>query len=187
MGKIFYFAYGSNMLIERLTASNRCPSARLVDTACASGYTLAFTKKSTDLSGKATLIKAANLDQYGVLFEIDERELPNLDRAEGNGYGYARDDAFPVLLTDGRKINAITYIATNSETDLMPYDWYLALIVAGLKQHNLPVEQIKALLSTESKTGDGNSKAIKGRNDAMTALGLAGFSSLENVLETELL
>ncbi|GAA4117803.1 gamma-glutamylcyclotransferase family protein [Aminobacter aganoensis] len=85
---------------------------------------MAFTKRSKDLSGKATLAKSDDLRQYGVLFEIDDRELPNLDREEGCGNGYERDDTFPVVLPDGTKIRAVTYIASKSESGLTPYDWY---------------------------------------------------------------
>jgi hypothetical protein len=49
-----FFAYGSNMLTERLR--ERCPDARPLGTAIARGYLLSFSKRSKDGSAKATLV-----------------------------------------------------------------------------------------------------------------------------------
>lgn len=185
MGTFLYFAYGSNMLTERLTAIQRCPSAMPRGIAVARGYSLAFTKPSRDLSGKATLTETDGCHQYGVLFEIDDRELSDLDREEGRGNGYERDDLFPVVLPDGSKINVSTYIASECKSGLNPYDWYLALIVAGAKQHNLPVEQIEALQATVFDDVNRNQRAINGRRNAVTALNLAGFDNIASILGKE--
>lgn len=181
MGTFFYFAYGSNMLTERLTASTRCPSATCVDIAYAPDHTLTFTKRSIDLSGKATLSRADGSHQHGVLFEVDEKESQRLDDVEGRDYRRVND--FQVVRPDRGEIEAVTYIASNPETGLVPYDWYLALIVAGAKQHDLPAEQIGALLSTDYQYEDKNQRAVNGRRNAMAALAQAGFGSLENILE----
>lgn len=50
-----YFAYGSNMLTERLRA--RCPSAHPIGTGIAMGFRLNFSKRGEDGSGKAMLTK----------------------------------------------------------------------------------------------------------------------------------
>ena len=44
MATFTYFAYGSNMLLERL--QKRCKTASFLGLAVAHGYTLAFSKKS---------------------------------------------------------------------------------------------------------------------------------------------
>ncbi len=110
MGKFLYFAYGSNMLSERLTA--RCPSARFICTADAPRYVLKFSKPSTDGSGKATLVKGQLDDkQPGGLYEIERSELPDLDKAEGNGKGYTRVDDFSVVRSDdGHRVDVTTYV-----------------------------------------------------------------------------
>lgn len=48
----------------------------------------------TSVSGALLLVESDDVQQYGVLFEINDRELPNLDREEGCGNGYERDDTF---------------------------------------------------------------------------------------------
>lgn len=183
MGTFLYFAYGSNMLTERLSASKRCPSAKPVGIAYAPGHTLTFTKKSLDLSGKATLTEAKDSRQHGVLFEIDYSEVPDLDREEGCSSGYGRNDTFPVVRPDGEQIKAVTYLASKPEPGLTPYDWYLALIVAGAKQHELPAAQIEALRSIAYDNADKNQRAINGRRDAVAALSKAGFDSPSSVLD----
>ena len=89
-----YFAYGSNMLTERLR--QRCRGAKAVDVAVASGYILEFSKESIDNSGKATLVISTEPKRqvFGVLFEIGLDDRLELDEAEGKGSGYDRNDEF---------------------------------------------------------------------------------------------
>jgi gamma-glutamylcyclotransferase len=140
-----YFAYGSNMLRERLSA--RCPSAKVLGRATATGYSLQFCKQSADGSGKATLVQSTKKDAivHGVLFEIATAERADLDAAEGLGKGYARDDDFRVRSEDGNEVRATTYIGTRLDRSLMPYDWYRALVIAGARQHELPAEWVTAI------------------------------------------
>src|SRR3989338_5140742 len=95
-----YFAYGSNMLDERL--QDRCPSARSVGLARAPGFYICFKKRSTDQSGKATLVeeKMVDMEALGVLFEIDEDEHGCLDEAEK---GYDPTNKFKVIRLDTKK------------------------------------------------------------------------------------
>ena len=135
MDTFIYFAYGSNMLTERLRA--RCPSAEIIGTADAHGYKICFEKKGKYGSGKATLASSDPRSDKttGILFQINKSELGQLDRAEGKNKGYYRDDKFPVTSTENGNILAVTYIAEEFVRGLFPYDWYLALVVAGAMQH----------------------------------------------------
>ena len=177
MGTFLYFAYGSNMLIERLRAPGRCPSAAHPRLAWAHGYRVVFWKMGEDGSGKATLIKSANpADQaIGVVFDISEHELPALDRAEGAGHGYHRDDGFKLVLDGEVCATACTYIAPQTHCDdkLIPYDWYLELVLAGAHQNKLPDSYIAALRAVAVKPDpDPDSK---GRLDALSLLKQAGY------------
>ena len=169
-----YFAYGSNMLTARLTA--RCPSAKVIGTASVSNHTLEFTKPSTDNSGKATLIAVGDqaIHTPGVLFEIANIDLPKLDSVEGAGNGYDRHDEFEIRLarTD-EKVTAMTYLTTKIEARLMPYDWYLALVIAGVRQHELDAEHAQRLRQTEYLIDDNLTR--KGRIEALRALAAHGF------------
>lgn len=147
MTSILYFAYGSNMLTQRLAV--RCPSARSVGVAYAPNHALEFSKKNADTSGKATLVPYENAKQYGVLFHISRDELSTLDAIEGVGFGYERNDVFSVIsASNGERLLATTYIATTPEQGLKPFDWYLALVIAGAQQHNLPTNQLETFQQT---------------------------------------
>jgi Gamma-glutamyl cyclotransferase, AIG2-like len=83
-----YFAYGSNMLTERL--KERTPSDVPVAVGYIEGYQLGFDKVSGDGSGKCDIRSTGkDVDRvHGVLFRIDTDHMDRLDEAEGLGRGY---------------------------------------------------------------------------------------------------
>ena len=179
---IFYFAYGSNMLIERLRAADRCPGAITLGRAFAIDVAIEFTKRSkVDGSGKATLGEAAGQQTPGALFEIPTAQLRALDRAEGAGMGYDRCNTFPVQRSGSHEIvQAVTYLATSPKPNLKPYDWYLALVIAGAHQHRLGEEYLAALRRVPYIQDVHISR--KTRSDAKEALTAAGFADFRKLL-----
>lgn len=142
-----YFAYGSNMLRERL--QRRCPSASLLGPAILPGYGVTFTKIGRDGSGKATLTPGsigrdpAHPGAYGVVFSLCPDDMTALDRIEGRGQGYQRLERVGVLLGGGpASCDVTTYIAEPDHIDLalQPFDWYLSLVLAGAVENLLPPE-----------------------------------------------
>ncbi len=144
MRTVLYFAYGSNMLTARLRA--RCPSARPAGVAFADNHRLTFWKKGRDGSGKGHLAANPGLAQPGVLFALSPDDLLALDGFEGAGYGYRRADDFVVRRkATGEITQAAAYVATDLDETLKPYDWYLALIVAGAREHAFDEEIVQQL------------------------------------------
>lgn len=144
MPTVLYFAYGSNMMTARLQV--RCPSARLAGVAFAENHRLTFWKKGRDGSGKGHLVSSAGTRQPGVLFTLAAQDLIALDRFEGVGHGYRRVDDFIIRRKGGSEIEqASTYIATNLDETLQPYDWYLGLILAGAHEHAFDREALRRL------------------------------------------
>jgi gamma-glutamylcyclotransferase len=180
MATFAYFAYGSNMLTERLR--QRCPTAVPVGTARVTGYAIAFHKRSNrDASGKATLHPAPEAMVHGVLFAIDDADRDALDAAEGVGNGYARLDDFAVT-RDGATRTVTTYIATDShiDADLTPFDWYRALIVAGARQHALPTDYVARLDEVRAVSDDDAARV----GAAAALLRQAGFADLADAIAT---
>lgn len=144
-----YFAYGSNMLEERLHSSDRVPSAIFQTIGRVSGYRLLFNKKSTDNSGKCNIVKTISAEDivYGVVFEIPLDQLESLDKAEGVNNGYHHEYRLPVRLNDGTIIEMLAYVADSNAIDdsLNPYDWYYKLVISGAEQHQLPKDYISFL------------------------------------------
>lgn len=174
MATFNYFAYGSNILAERL--QNRCSSAEFKGLATAIGYDIDFSKISKDGSGKATIFSKTNSFIYGALFTITQTELRNLDKAEGKGYGYDRIDAFDVMsYPRGELIKCVTYQACpkHRENSLFPFDWYHQLVIAGMKQGRFPQEYLEKTEAVQSiNDNDPNRKT---RNDAIRILAESGY------------
>lgn len=174
-----YFAYGSNMLSSRLKA--RCSSARVIGIAHARHHVLEFTKRSIDGSGKATLTGgAASNETPGVLFEIDADQRIALDKFEGAGNGYDRVEDFKVDTIDGT-ITATTYLASTIQSDLIPFDWYLALVVAGALEHRLLKAHIHRLSATAYASDQDLTR--KSRVAALEALASHGYEDHMTLLK----
>lgn len=139
-----YFAYGSNMLTSRL--SGRCRSSAFVTVAKADGYRLEFSKRSIDGSGKATIVHDAEPGQsvFGAVFEIAP-ELKTLDDFEG--IAYERRNIPVTCIRTGEEIDACTYLALAQDDGLAPYDWYLALVIAGLVEHRIDSDYAASIRS----------------------------------------
>jgi gamma-glutamylcyclotransferase len=139
-----YFAYGSNMLTRRLTA--RCKSAVPKGKAFCSGFELNFSKLSKDGSGKATLVRSSNSATrvWGVVYDVAFADRAVLDRYEGVGAGYERVTNF-LVQTPQKTYATETYLATSPGSRLMPYDWYLALVLVGALEHGIDMTYISKL------------------------------------------
>jgi AIG2-like family len=143
---MLYFAYGSNMCTGRLR--RRVPSAAFSRIARLVGHSFQFHKRSTDGSGKGDAFETGNpLDNvWGVIFDIDQKEKPELDRVEGLGEGYNEKSAI-VLDETGHDHRVVLYIADANSIDntLSPYSWYKRFVVDGARQHNLPEEYVNVI------------------------------------------
>ena len=133
MQPIQYFAYGSNMLRARLLDRGvvLLDEGQPVQIA---NHKLVFNKKSDDGSSKANLMPAADVTTWGILFSVDPNSLSGLDAAEGAPMHYRRDAA--TVRTQQGDREAITYFAQSDKLLSIsdrPWDWYLALIVAGAR------------------------------------------------------
>ncbi len=171
-----YFAYGSNMLTERLKA--RVSSASNPTLFVLRGYRLRFHKKSRDCSGKCSIVKTASETDvvYGVLFDLADDQEVDLDRAEGRDQGYFRDEI--QLSSEDSSARAFVYIAEAEAIDdaLVPYRWYYDLVMAGAEQHDLPKDYIaglRAIPFTEDPKPDRKSK-----REALEALELYAQSKI---------
>lgn len=139
------------MLTERLKA--RCASARPIGAGFIRGFRLAFAKPGVDQSGKATIVPACeNTRVYGVLFNLDKSDVPVLDKFESSGVGYSKLAGITVGLNSQKfEAPAFTYIAKSIHHDMRPYDWYLDLILAGARQHELSKSYIDGLADTPAR------------------------------------
>ena len=146
MTRFLYFAYGSNMLTERLSA--RCPSAVAEGAALAPSWSVAYCHMSDDGSAKAGLVADGSAEAAGVLFSLDEAEIAALDAFEGTRSGaYHRVDIEVARRGGDRMVRAATYVpqVAHHPPALMPYAWYRALCAGGAHVHGLPDPAIAVL------------------------------------------
>lgn len=153
-----YLAYGSNMSTARLRA--RVPSARAIGTVVLREYQLRFHKRGTDGSAKCDAFHTGDPEDHllGVLFTMDDGDKPSLDRAEGLGAGY--DIATVEAETPhGEHVAAFTYIATDLDDSLVPFDWYLNHVLRGALDHGLPRQYCDALRTVPTMTDPDTARA----------------------------
>ena len=131
-----------------------------------------------DGSGKATLVPSPGKRAYGVLYVIDRRERKPLDEAEP---GYRREDGFQMTVSaTGVCKTVTTYIALDERTnpELKPFDWYLALMVAGAMEHRFPSTVIAAYRDTPVWVDEER----KRKSEADLLLQEAGFENSTQML-----
>ena len=139
-----YFAYGSNMSLQRLL--QRTPSARALGCYSLPGHQLRFHKTGRDGSGKCDAFHTGASDDVvlGVLYRLARHEKPALDRAEGLGYGY-REKSVTVYSRLGQAAHCFCYFATRTDHTLAPYSWYKEHVLIGAREAALPLEYIAGI------------------------------------------
>jgi gamma-glutamylcyclotransferase len=149
---VINFSYGSNMLWRRIRA--RVPSARPLGPAVLRGHRLEWHKTGRDRSGKCDVVATNDPAHvvHGVLYEFVAAEKALLDAAEGLGAGYDEKQVEVEVEGANGRVHAWLYCATATDTTLLPYSWYKALVVAGAREHALPaayIAQLEAVIATD--------------------------------------
>jgi cation transport regulator ChaC len=140
-----YFAYGSNMDEEQMRA--HCPTFRRVDSACLHGHRLAFTRRSVvSGTGVADVVAAPRGGVWGVLYEVSGGDLEALDRKEGNGWAYVREQKRVTLAADRSVRSATVYtVLAKERSEVPPSREYLERLIAAAEDHGLPGDYIGKL------------------------------------------
>ncbi len=158
------FAYGSNLLAERLLA--RVPQARFVGVGKIPGWRFALNIRSEDGSAKANAIHTARPSDvlHGVLYELDAAGKLTLDRYEDVGGSYRL--AHAIAETEAGPREVYLYVGSGSSLveGLPPYDWYLGFILAGARQRGLPGVFIEGLLSVSSVRDADSARSAKNKS-----------------------
>lgn len=168
---VVYFAYGSNMSTPRLR--ERMPSCKALGIATLPGHALRFHKRSKDGSGKCNAVATGDENSViGVLFSFDPAERAKLDKAEGvsNGYEHA---TVTVINDKGRRRKVLTYLATPDYIDdnLKPYAWYKDFVLAGSREHDLPLGYVAEYIESVEAIDDPNKERDKKQRATLASLG----------------
>ncbi len=149
---MLYFAYGSNM--DWAQMMGRCPSARFIGIAVLPDHRLAFTRCSRIRGcGVADAVPDPGSETWGVIYEIDDRDVRILDACEGYEPGrennaYRREERH-VYLNGNKEAPMLVsiYFASRDENYPLPNQAYKDLILSGAKYWHLPDSYIENVLS----------------------------------------
>lgn len=98
-----YFAYGSNM--DESAMRTRCPKSRALGVG-----RLARHRFGLMADGYATVVRDANAQVYGLVYDLALSDIPALDRYEDVARGLYAKANQPVLRAEGSPARALVYI-----------------------------------------------------------------------------
>ena len=155
MSTTWYFAYGSNMQIDTLCGRRGLVCHRAL-AARARGWRVVFDKPPLLPIGEsfANLIPDPEAEAFGVLYEIDAAELAHIDVTEGvliGNYDRVEIAAEPLSDRQATSLTAHTLISERRNPALRPSERYMALLIAGAREHGLPEHYIAALESVPAR------------------------------------
>lgn len=141
-----YFAYGSNMSSARLLA--RVPGCEVRGAARLTDWRLDFDKPSRDGSAKANVAPRVGHLVWGVLWALPDSGWSYLDGFEP---GYERIRCEVVSGSDER-VGVQLYTYRGAPGGHPPFDWYLAHLIDGAVEHDLPGQWIESLRAWPTRT-----------------------------------
>uniref|UniRef100_A0A8C5Q3I6 gamma-glutamylcyclotransferase n=1 Tax=Leptobrachium leishanense TaxID=445787 RepID=A0A8C5Q3I6_9ANUR len=152
----YYFAYGSNLLKERILLDN--PTAAFHSIALLKNFRLAFGSHMSHHNsrwhgGAATVVESEGDEVWGVVWKMGISSLNSLDLQEGVHLGIYEPIEINVQTEGGDLIcrcyqmNKCVYRATSPQ--------YKQVLCMGAKQNNLPLQYQKMLEDLETNNYSG--------------------------------
>lgn len=143
-----YFAYCT--LLDRDEMRRFCPDAQATETGTIVGWRVTFASHGLGGSGGGChLVSEPEHVVHGLLYEMDDATLDQLDAISGVGQGLYRQIDVTVTTTTGKTVDAITYLIPNATGAFNPSADYVRPILAGARATGLPagyVAEIDALV-----------------------------------------
>lgn len=148
------FAYGSNMNWDQMR--DRCPSSRFIGIAVLRDHRLAITRRSGERGcGVADVVREGGARVWGIVYEVADLDVSNLDAAEGfkpgrcqNSY-YRRECLVFLDGEDQRPLTVSAYFGNPQPNPPPPNATYKDLMLAGARHWQLPEEYIRELEQIE--------------------------------------
>ncbi|KAM4689693.1 gamma-glutamylcyclotransferase [Discoglossus pictus] len=173
----YYFAYGSNLLKERILLSN--PSASFHSIAKLQNFKLAFGSHQGNRNtrwhgGVATVVESDGDEVWGVVWKMDINCLDTLDIQEGVHVGIYEPIEISVQTSNGNlvcrcyQMNKCVYGLTSPQ--------YKQVMCMGAKQNDLPAEYQKMLEDLETNNYSGPMPIMKEIEDSIRKMQNDGSS-----------
>lgn len=132
--KQLYIAYGSNINLEQM--KYRCPHSKVVGTSKIKDYELEFRGVATIVSNKGATVPV-------LIWELDERDLPVLNRYEGWPRLYRQETMSFEL--NGREVEGMAYLMNYGELS-PPSPQYYNTILQGYRENGLDEKYLQTAL-----------------------------------------
>ena len=146
---MLYFSYGS--FLDSDTLRRHCPNAIYKGKAILPNWELQFNFMSLTYKGGVTGIEPATARLVrGVLYEVNNEELLNLDSIEGIPEGIYYRQTIYVIDESGKAVKTATYRTTNPKGPFKPTKRYIGLMISGAKECGLDPDYVKELESIET-------------------------------------
>lgn len=148
MERVWYFAYGSNMQTATFCGRRGIEFQRAV-AARAPGWRLVLDKPPLLPIGEsyANIVADPGSEVLGVAYEVSVAALQAIDLSEGVLIGNYERRSIPVVpLRSGKgPREAFTLTSERRDTALCPSTRYMALLIDGAIEHELPTEYVEYL------------------------------------------
>lgn len=132
--KQLYIAYGSNINLKQM--AYRCPNSKVVGRSEIKGYELEF-------RGVATIVPKENASVPVLIWELDERDLPTLNRYEGFPSFYRQEKM--LFEINGKSYEGMVYLM-NRGTISSPSPQYYNTILQGYRENGLDESYLETAL-----------------------------------------
>lgn len=137
-----YFAYGANMHPRQMAKGS--PAARALGPGLVEGFRLSFSVYSDRWKGGAANIMPDEGGRvWGVVWEIPEDDIADLDTFVGHPTFYRHDDV--VVSIAGSLETCRTYRIAHQHGFVKPDQAYLQLLRSAIREQGLPVEALDLL------------------------------------------
>ncbi|KAK5613752.1 hypothetical protein CRENBAI_016644 [Crenichthys baileyi] len=145
-GKFMYFAFGSNLLKERLQLMN--PSAVFYATGRLKDYKLVFGLWEENVEtawhgGVATIESCPGEEVWGVVWTLSNENLSTLDSQEGVSHG--KYSPLEVSIETDQGVMLCRTYQMNNFHACPPSPQYKKVVCKGAEQNGLPKEYLKRL------------------------------------------
>ena len=141
---MLHFAYGSNLSPKFLRRI--CPTAVFVMKAELPNYRITFPFFSQKRQGGiSSIVNAPGELVHGVLYEVNQKEMEELDIVESVSQGHYVRETYLVQGEDGRWHSSDLYRCARPSGPYSPARSYVELMLEGAIEHQLDPNYIKEL------------------------------------------
>jgi gamma-glutamylcyclotransferase (GGCT)/AIG2-like uncharacterized protein YtfP len=141
---MLYFAYCT--LLDLNEMHKYCPAALPIGTGRLDEYRLTFATYTPGSTGGGCQLEAETGGEiFGVLYELTDTDVANLDKVSGVDKGYYLQVPVNIETPEGRVVHAITYIIPHPGGPFRPSPAYVRPILAGAQAVGLPEPYVEGL------------------------------------------